>query len=64
MLLITVSVPVLKMPAPSTRATFPETVLLVTVSVPELKMPPPPDGMIGTEFPETVLLVSVSVPRS
>ena len=60
-LLVTVSVPLLKIPpptpAPKKKAPLRDKVLLVMARVPRLKMPPP----IWALLPEKVLLVTISV---
>ena len=58
-LLLSVSVPLLKMPPPANPPVLAEMVLLFSVSAPSFKMPPPNEF---AELAETVLLLSVSVP--
>lgn len=59
-LLVTVSVPELKMPPLTLFVVLAEKVLLVMLSVPELFMPPP---LPVAKLPETVLLKMLSVPE-
>ena len=56
--LLSISVPLLRMPPPSSADVLLETVVLVTVITPALWIPPP----YLAELPETVELLSVNVP--